>query len=142
MVAVVVRRFDRIETDRLVLRRWRDADRGPFAALNADPEVMRFFPSVQDRAMSDAFADGIEAHFEENGFGLWALEVAGTGTFIGFTGLNPMPVGVRGRAAMRSDGGLRRPRGATVTRRRPRGRRCRSASTVSVSMRSGPSPRC
>ncbi|HSS66924.1 MAG TPA: GNAT family N-acetyltransferase [Nocardioidaceae bacterium] len=89
-------RFDRIETERLVMRRWRDTDRDPFAAMNADPAVMRYFPSLQDRSTSDAFVDRIEAHFDEHGFGLWALETAGAGDFIGFTGLNPMPVGVPG----------------------------------------------
>ena len=90
-------RYDRIETERLVMRRWwDDADRDLFAGMNADPAVMRYFPSVQDRATSDAFVDQIEAHFDEHGFGLWALEKAGAGDFIGFTGLNPMPIGVPG----------------------------------------------
>lgn len=85
-----------ISTDRLLMRRWRAADREPFAALNADVEVMRFFPSVLDRMQSDAFVDRIEARFDQQGFGLWALEVRATGAFIGFTGLNPMPAGVPG----------------------------------------------
>jgi len=91
-----MRRFDRIDTERLTMRRWRDSDREPFAALNADPEVMRFFPSALDRAASDAFVDRVEAHFDEHGFGLWALEIAQTREFIGFTGLSPMPAGVPG----------------------------------------------
>lgn len=74
-----------LQADRLVLRRWRDADREPFAALNADPEVMRYFPSPLTRAQSDALVDAIEAGFEERGFGLWALEV--DGAFAGFVGL-------------------------------------------------------
>jgi RimJ/RimL family protein N-acetyltransferase len=57
---------------------------------------MRYFPSLIDRAGSDAFVDRMEAHFDEHGFGLWALEVAETGAFIGFTGLNPMPDGTPG----------------------------------------------
>jgi RimJ/RimL family protein N-acetyltransferase len=91
-----VQRFDRIETDRLVMRRWRDADRDPFATLNADPAVMRYFDSTQDRATSDALVDRVERHFDEHGFGLWALDVADTGAFIGFTGLSPMAAGVPG----------------------------------------------
>jgi RimJ/RimL family protein N-acetyltransferase len=78
------------------MRRWQDSDREPFAALNADAETMRFFPSTMDRAASDAFADLIEERFVDQGYGLWALEIAGTGQFIGFTGLNPMPDGVPG----------------------------------------------
>jgi RimJ/RimL family protein N-acetyltransferase len=92
----VTPRFDSIGTSRLLMRRWQDSDREPFAALNADAETMRFFPSTMDRAASDAFADLIEERFADQGYGLWALEIAGTGEFIGFTGLNPMPDGVPG----------------------------------------------
>jgi len=89
-------RFDRIRTDRLLMRRWLDSDREPFAALNADPETMRYFPATIDRAASDAFVKVIEARFDHQGYGLWALEVTETGQFIGFTGLNPMPDDVPG----------------------------------------------
>src|SRR6516162_7276447 len=75
-------------TERLVLRHRRDADREPFAALNADPRVMEFFPSVLDRTESDAFADRIEVHFAQTGFGLWAVELPGFVSFIGFIGLS------------------------------------------------------
>lgn len=78
------------------MRRWRDSDRAPFAAMNADPEVMRYFPAPLDRAESDRSIDRFEQRFDEQGFGLWALEVIATGEFIGFTGLNPMPEGVPG----------------------------------------------
>jgi RimJ/RimL family protein N-acetyltransferase len=95
--AMVARaRFDRLETERLIMRRWREPDRAPFAELNADPETMRFFPNTLDRAASDAMIEAIEARFDRQGFGFWALEVASTGTFIGFTGLNPLPDGVPG----------------------------------------------
>jgi RimJ/RimL family protein N-acetyltransferase len=77
-----------LRTDRLVLRRWRDSDRDPFATLNADPEVMEHFPAPLTHAESDAMIGHVEAHFDEHGFGLWALEVAETGEFIGFTGLS------------------------------------------------------
>ena len=89
-------RFDEIRTARLVMRRWRESDREPFAALNADPQTMRYFPATLDRAASDAFIDVVEARFENQGYGLWALEVTDTGRFIGFTGLNPMPDEVPG----------------------------------------------
>ena len=59
------------------MRRWREDDREPFAAMNADPEVMRYFPAPLDRAASDALVDRIEDLFGRQGFGLWALEVAG-----------------------------------------------------------------
>jgi RimJ/RimL family protein N-acetyltransferase len=76
-----------LATHRLLLRRWRDADRAPFAALNADPEVMEFLPSVLDRAASDALVDRIEASFTADGFGLWAVEVREAGRLAGFVGL-------------------------------------------------------
>jgi RimJ/RimL family protein N-acetyltransferase len=82
------------------MRRWRDEDRDPYAAMNADPEVMRYFPAPLDRAASDASVDQIEDRFHKQGFGWWALEVADTGEFIGFTGLNPMPDGVPGAGGM------------------------------------------
>ncbi|HTT52688.1 MAG TPA: GNAT family N-acetyltransferase [Streptosporangiaceae bacterium] len=96
----MTRRFDTIRTERLVLRRWRDSDRAPFAALNADPEVMRYFPATLDRVASDSLVNVIEARFDHQGFGLWALEVPGIAEFIGFTGLNPMPSGVPGAGGM------------------------------------------
>jgi RimJ/RimL family protein N-acetyltransferase len=55
--------------------------------MNADPEVMEFFVAPLTREESDAFVDRIEAGFAEHGFGVWAVEEAGTGAFIGFTGL-------------------------------------------------------
>jgi len=93
-------RFDTIRTERLLMRRWREADREPFAALNADPETMRYFPATLDRAASDASVAVIESRFELQGYGLWALEVIATGQFIGFTGLNPMPDGLPGSPGM------------------------------------------
>lgn len=93
-------RFDTLSTDRLLMRRWLDSDREPFAALNGDQETMRFFPQTMDRAASDALVDTIESRFEEQGYGLWALEVTGTCEFIGFTGLNPMPDGTPGAGGL------------------------------------------
>ncbi|MGH8994756.1 MAG: GNAT family N-acetyltransferase [Acidimicrobiales bacterium] len=77
-----------IVTDRLILRRWRDDDLAPFAALNADPEVMEFFPAPLARAESDELAARIDSDLAEIDFGLWALELRSTGEFIGFTGLS------------------------------------------------------
>src|SRR6266508_3945438 len=75
-------------TERLLLRRWRPGDRAPFAALNADPEVMRHFPATLSRDESAALIEQIEGRFEREGWGLWALELRATGRFIGFTGLS------------------------------------------------------
>jgi RimJ/RimL family protein N-acetyltransferase len=77
-----------LRTPRLVLRRWRAADRAPFAAMNADPIVMRHFPSVLSAEESDALAQAIEDAMAGRGFGLWALEVPGVTSFAGFVGLS------------------------------------------------------
>src|SRR3954451_1804052 len=76
-----------LRTDRLLLRQWKDGDREPFAALNADPAVMEHFPALMTREQSDALVDRLEASLMQRGYGLWALEVLATGRFIGFTGL-------------------------------------------------------
>lgn len=75
-------------TARLRLRRWVVADHEPFAALNADPAVMEYFPDPLSRQQSDDLIEAIERGFEQRGFGLWAVEVRATGAFIGFTGLS------------------------------------------------------
>jgi len=77
-----------LKTDRLILRRWLPSDIEPFAALNADPEVMRFFPKVLTRTEVEALIGRFEDHFDRHGFGLWAVELKITGELIGFIGLN------------------------------------------------------
>jgi ribosomal-protein-alanine N-acetyltransferase len=76
-----------LDTDRLLLRRWRLEDRAAFARMNADPRVMEFFPKLLTREESDAAADRIEAHFQQHGFGLWAVEIPDVAAFAGFVGL-------------------------------------------------------
>ena len=75
-------------TERLTLRRWREADRLPFRRLNADPRVMEFMPGLLDPAASDELMFRIERHFERHGFGLWAAELRGDGSFAGFIGVS------------------------------------------------------
>ena len=75
-------------TGRLKLRQWRDADRAPFAALNADPEVMRYFPATMTQAQSDEFAGYVYDAIDRQGWGLWAVEVTDGPPFVGFVGLN------------------------------------------------------
>ena len=78
-----------LRTERLLLRRWRESDLDPFAALNADPVVMEHFHhGVRTRAETADFMNRIEQEFEQRGFGLWAVEVAGIASFIGFVGLH------------------------------------------------------
>ena len=82
-------RAPELSTGRLVLRRWRDTDREPFAALNAAPVVMENYPDLWTREQSDAFVDRSEQCFEDRGFGLWAVELVEAGGFIGYVGLWP-----------------------------------------------------
>jgi len=76
-----------LDTARLRLRQWRDSDREPFAALNADPRVMEFFPRTLDRAASDAIVDILQSHVAEQGYGFWAAELRDSGETIGFIGI-------------------------------------------------------
>jgi RimJ/RimL family protein N-acetyltransferase len=73
---------------RVRLRQWADADLAPFAAMNADPEVMRYFAAPSTREESDAGARRQRERIETQGFGLWALEVPRLG-FAGFVGIGP-----------------------------------------------------
>lgn len=77
-----------VETERLRLRQWRLSEREPFAALNADPRVMEFFPSMLTRAESDVMADRCQLLIEERGWGFWAAECKATGEFVGYVGVH------------------------------------------------------
>ena len=82
-----------LRTARLRLRAWREEDREPFAAMNADPRVMRWFPSPLTREQSDATMDRFIAQHDQYGYTAWAVEVLesdrGATTFAGFVGLVP-----------------------------------------------------
>lgn len=77
-----------METARIRLRPWKADDLIPFRELNADPEVMRFFPAPLTHEESDALAFSIQERMAGRGFGLWALELPGIVPFAGFVGLN------------------------------------------------------
>jgi len=76
---------------RLRLRPWREADRAPFAALNADPGVMRYFAAPLNRAESDAFLDRLQARIAAEGWGFWCVERHAQPGCIGMVGLQPIP---------------------------------------------------
>jgi RimJ/RimL family protein N-acetyltransferase len=76
------------DTERLRLRQWCSADRKPFAALNADPKVMAYFPAPLTRAESDAVADRCQTFISERGWSFWAVETRAESEFIGFVGLH------------------------------------------------------
>ncbi len=76
-----------IQTERLVLRQWRQEDLEPFAKLNADPRVMEFFPGLKTREESDASVKLVSDHIQKYGWGFWAVSLVQTGQFIGFIGI-------------------------------------------------------
>jgi RimJ/RimL family protein N-acetyltransferase len=80
-----------IQTARLRLRPWREEDKPPFRALNADPRVMAFFPYTLSASQSDALADRCQSFIVQRGWGFWALECSATQEFIGFVGLHAQP---------------------------------------------------
>ena len=77
-----------LETKRLLLRQWRANDLPGFAQLNADPEVMRFFPTPLSSTESDQMAQRCANLIAERGWGFWAAEERSSGSFIGFIGLH------------------------------------------------------
>jgi len=76
-----------IRTERLILRSWDKEDLKPFAAMNADPRVMEYFPSVKSFDESREEYYRIEQGFEKYGWGYWAVSVVNGPHFIGFVGL-------------------------------------------------------
>lgn len=79
-----------LETARLRLRQWRLSDYKPFAALNADPEVMRCVGPPLSEQESNQLARRMEDAIAQRGWGLWAVELLSNGRFIGCAGLNPL----------------------------------------------------
>src|ERR1700738_259405 len=77
-----------LRTTRLMLRRWRASDLEPFAAMNADPEVMEFFPRTLSVQQTKDMIERIDKKFDVDSFGFWAVEVKATSHFVGFVGLN------------------------------------------------------
>lgn len=78
-------------TERLILRDWREEDRAPFAAMNADPQVMRFFPETLTEAESNKIVDRLKASYAETGMTFFATEEQATGRFVGLIGLRQVP---------------------------------------------------
>lgn len=76
-----------LETSRLILREWRDADIPVFVAMNQDPKVMEFFPRTLSPQESETLLQRFRDHFTQHKFGPFALELKSTKEFIGFTGL-------------------------------------------------------
>ncbi|WNQ12731.1 GNAT family N-acetyltransferase [Paenibacillus aurantius] len=77
-----------IETPRLRLRGWEEADLEPFCRLNADETVMRYFPKTLSTEETKAFYQSVVAEINECGFGFYAVEVKESKEFIGFIGFS------------------------------------------------------
>ena len=77
-----------LHTRRCVLRQWKEADLAPWAAMNADPEVRRHFPTVLDAEQAGAEAGRCRDAIAQRGWGMWALDVPGAFAFAGFVDLN------------------------------------------------------
>ncbi len=77
-----------IETDRLYLRQWQASDFAIFAEMNADPEVMQYFPKSLSTTVSNTIAKKCQQLIEDNGWGFWAVSLKQSNNFIGFVGLN------------------------------------------------------
>ncbi len=82
-----------IDTGRLILRGWRDADVGPFHAMCNDPEVMRYLGPLMSRADAQGAADRQNGFIASHGYCFWAIERKNDGAFLGFCGLKPGPEG-------------------------------------------------
>ena len=77
-----------IETERLYLRQWQASDFAPFAEMNANPEVMKYFPKLLTTSMSNTIARKCQSLIDDNGWGFWAVSLKETDAFIGMVGLN------------------------------------------------------
>jgi len=77
-----------LNSDRVILRQWREEDLIPFAKMNSDPIVMECFPAILSQKESDELAEKIQNHFQKHGFGLWVVEIPRITKFAGFIGLN------------------------------------------------------
>ena len=77
-----------LKTERLLLRQWRSEDMPGFAELNADPEVMEFYPELLSPQASNAGAEKFKSLISKNGWGFWAVESTPERSFIGLVGLH------------------------------------------------------
>ncbi|MEV7323937.1 GNAT family N-acetyltransferase [Streptomyces sp. NPDC093970] len=79
-----------IRTPRLLLRDWHDDDLAPMADIDSDPRVMRWVDdgAVRDLEQTAEAIEGWQEEWDEEGFGLFAVELLGSGELIGCTGLS------------------------------------------------------
>ncbi len=80
-----------LKTKRIGLRKFCDHDLAGFAALNADPHVMEFFPALLDEQQTRSMMNRINDHIDAYGYGLWAAEHLTSGILMGFVGIATVP---------------------------------------------------
>ena len=85
------------ESERLGFRRWEEEDRKPFEAMTADPDVMRFFPKLLNKEEANRLISRFEAHMDNKGYTMWAVERKVDGVFIGFIGLLEITMEIEGQ---------------------------------------------
>ncbi len=84
-----------LETDRLILRDWKDEDLEHFARINSDPIIMEYYPSRLDEAASKRLIVNFQKHIDKFGYGFFAVESKeNEGAFVGFSGLSHVPRGM------------------------------------------------
>lgn len=76
-----------LETERLILREFREDDLDAYAGMLGDPETMRFYPRPYTREEARTFIEKNRHRYVANGFGVWVIEERGTGAFLGDCGL-------------------------------------------------------
>jgi RimJ/RimL family protein N-acetyltransferase len=77
-----------METERLILRKWCEADIEPYCHINQDPKVIEFLRGSMTRKECEDFITEINRRIDKLGFGLWAVELKETQELIGFVGLH------------------------------------------------------
>lgn len=92
-----------LETARLRLRRWLPADAAVFAAMNADPAVMEYFPAAISLEQTRTVIGLFEESFEKYGYGFWVVELKDGGAFVGSVGLEPYDLVANNREAATPD---------------------------------------
>ena len=128
-----------LQTRRLLLRRWRESDRIPFQAINADPRVMEFLPALLTPTQSGALFDRIQAHFGRHGFGPFAVELLENSTFIGYIGAFVPEFDAHFTPRSKSAGGSPSIPGAAASPPKARAPLSITRSAISVSKASSPS---
>ena len=80
-----------LETDRVILRDWTEADLEDFARINSDPLIMEFYPDRLDEKATKHLVKHFQSHIDKNGYGFFAVESKEDGRFMGFSGLAKVP---------------------------------------------------